>query len=243
VSTVDERIAVLIERYGLGAGATTGLEALLEQLASDPHAPTTVREPERAVDEHIADSLVGLELDQVRVAVKVLDIGAGAGFPGLPLAIALPRADFVLVDGNARKCAFIERAIAAAAVHNARAMHARVEELAPGEFDLVTARAVAALAVLAEYAAPLLALDGWLVAWRGRRDPDGERDAAAAAEVLGLEVHEPVHVQPFPGAEHRYLHLMLKVRDTPARFPRRPGIALKRPLGAESRAPSDRPQR
>ena len=243
MSTVDERIAELTDRYALGAGAAAGLEALLERLAADLHAPTTVREPERAVDEHIADSLVALELEQVRTAVNVLDLGAGAGFPGLPLAIALPRAEFVLVDSNARKCAFIERAIAAAAVRNAHAMHTRAEELAPGEFDLVTARAVASLAVLAEYAAPLLALDGWLVAWRGRRDPDGERDAAAAAEVLGLEVHEPAHVQPFPGAEHRYLHLMLKVRDTPARFPRRPGIALKRPLGAESRAPSDRPQR
>jgi 16S rRNA (guanine527-N7)-methyltransferase len=241
VSTVDERIAALTDRYALGAGAAAGLEALLERLAADPHAPTTVREPERAVDEHIADSLVAVELEQVRTAVKVLDIGAGAGFPGLPLAIALPRAEFVLVDSNARKCAFIERGIAAAGIPNARAVHARVEELAADEFDLVTARAVAPLGVLAEYAAPVLAIDGALVVWRGRRDPDGERDAAAA--VLGLEVHEPVHVQPFPGAEHRYLHLMLKVRDTPDRFPRRPGIALKRPLGAESRASSDRPQR
>jgi 16S rRNA (guanine527-N7)-methyltransferase len=243
VSTVDERIAALVERYGLGPGAAVGLEALLELLAADPHAPTTVREPERAVDEHVADSLVAFELDQVRAAVKVLDIGAGAGFPGLPLAIARSRAEFVLVEANARKCTFIQRGIAAAGIRNARAVHARAEKLAPGDFDLVTGRAVAPLAVLAEYAAPLLALDGWLVAWRGRRDTDGEREAATAAELLGLEVHEPVHVQPFPGAEHRYLHLMLKVRDTPERFPRRPGIALKRPLGAESRASSDRPQR
>ena len=120
---------------------------------------------------------------------------------------------------------------------------ARVEELAVGDFDLATARAVAPLAVLAEYAAPVLVIGGALVAWRGRRDQEGERDAAVAAEVLGLELHEPLHVQPFPGAEHRYLHLMLKVRDTPERFPRRPGIARKRPLGAESRGSSDRRRR
>lgn len=243
MSTVDERIAALIERYGLPAGADARLVALLNLLAVDPHAPTTVREPARAVDGHIADSLVALELQHVRAAIRVLDVGAGAGFPGLPLAIALPGAEFILADGSARKCAFIERGILAAGISNAWAVHARVEELAPGDFDLVTARAVAPLAVLAEYAAPVLAIDGALVAWRGRRDPDGERDAAAAAEVLGLEPLEPVHVQPFPGAEHRYLHLMLKVRDTPERFPRRPGVALKRPLGAQSRAASDRPRR
>jgi 16S rRNA (guanine527-N7)-methyltransferase len=243
VSAVDDRIAALVERYRLRAGADAGFKALLALLAADPHAPTTVREPERAVDEHVADSLVALELEQVRGAVKVLDLGAGAGFPGLPLAIARPLAEFVLVDGNARKCAFIDRGIAAAGIPNARAVHARVEELAAEEFDLVTARAVAPLEVLAEYAAPVLAINGALVAWRGRRDPDGERDAAAAAEVLGLELHEPLHVQPFSGADHRYLHLMLKVRDTPERFPRRPGMALKRPLGAKSRASSDRPRR
>ena len=87
--------------------------------------------------------------------------------------------------------------------------------------------------MVAEYAAPLLAVGGTLVAWRGRRDPAAE-DAAAvrAAELLGFELSEPVQVHPYPGAKHRHLQLMLKVRETPAGFPRRPGMARKTPLGA-----------
>jgi 16S rRNA (guanine527-N7)-methyltransferase len=99
----------------------------------------------------------------------------------------------------------------------------------------VTARALAPLAVLAEYAAPLLREGGVLVAWKGRRDAQEERDAAAAAEELGLAVEEIRPVRPYPEAEHRHLHLLRKVAPTPDRFPRRPGIARKRPLGAGTR--------
>jgi 16S rRNA (guanine527-N7)-methyltransferase len=98
--------------------------------------------------------------------------------------------------------------------------------------DVVTARALAALPVVAEYAAPLLRVGGTLVAWKGRRDAAEAADGAAAAAALGLEVGEVVAVQPYPGARHRHLHLMRKVAPTPARFPRRPGVAAKRPLRA-----------
>lgn len=245
MSAVAERVAALVERYGLDDRAVAGITALLELLASDPHAPTTVRDRGRAVDEHIADSLVALELQPVRTASTIADIGSGAGYPGLPLAIARPDAEFVLVESNGRKCEFIRREAAAASLANVGVAHTRAEAFhaGVGRFDLVTARAVAPLAVLAEYAAPLLAIGGALVAWRGRRDHQVELDAAVAADVLGLEVSEPVQVQPFPTAEHRYLHLLSKVRETPDRFPRRPGMALKRPLGAESAGPSDRRRR
>ncbi len=95
----------LSERYGLPATAATHLNGLLDALATDPHAPTTVRSPDQAVDVHLADSLVALELPDVRSAVAIADMGAGAGFPGLPLAIALPAARVVLVESVARKCA------------------------------------------------------------------------------------------------------------------------------------------
>jgi 16S rRNA (guanine527-N7)-methyltransferase len=100
--------------------------------------------------------------------------------------------------------------------------------------DLVTARAVAPLAVLVEYAAPLLAPGGALVAWKGRRDEDEERDGAAAAAATGLEPREVRPVQPWNGAEHLHLHLYVKVASTPNRYPRRPGMASKRPLRAST---------
>lgn len=227
----------LVERYGLPSSAVSQLSALLDALAADLHAPTTIREPGRAVATHIADSLVALELPAVRAARAIADLGAGAGFPGLPLAIALPDADVALVESVARKCAFIRAAADAAGLTNVAVVAERAEgwRAGIGTRDLVTARALAPLAVVAEYAAPLLREGGVLAAWKGRRDPQEERDAAAAAEELGLEIAEIRPVQPYPGAEHRHLHVLRKVAPTPDRFPRRPGMARKRPLGAKNR--------
>jgi 16S rRNA (guanine527-N7)-methyltransferase len=227
----------LAERYGLSEAAVAQLATLLVALARDPHAPTTVREPEQAVHVHLADSLVALELPDVRAATAIADLGAGAGFPGLPLAIALPSAHVALVESVVRKCAFIRALAAAAGLTNVEVVAERAEAWSAGlgTRDLVTARALAPLAVLAEYAAPLLREGGVLVAWKGRRDAEEERDAAAAAEQLGLALEELRPVRPYPGAEHRHLHVLRKVAPTPERFPRRPGMARKRPLRAKSR--------
>jgi 16S rRNA (guanine527-N7)-methyltransferase len=217
---------------------------VLRAVTADPLAPTAVRDPGLAVDVHLADSLVALALPAVSRASRVVDIGAGAGFPGLPLAIARPEAAFVLLESAGRKCAFLSGVIERCGVANASVVHARAEEWREGlgRFDLATARAVAPPAVLLEYAAPLLSIGGVLVAWRGRRDPHAEAAADQASRELGMEPTGTTPVAPYPSAEHRHLHLWSKVRDTPARFPRRPGMALKRPLG--SRQPrSDRKRR
>jgi 16S rRNA (guanine527-N7)-methyltransferase len=234
-------IEALVEKYGLPDAAIQQLEALVTCVATDPEAPTTVTDRAGILRDHLADALVALQLPVVRRATMIADLGSGAGFPGLPLAIALPGAQVRLVESNGRKCAFSDRAIEAAAISNARTVHARVESWNDGLglCDLVTARALAPLAVVAEYAAPLLADGGSLVAWRGQRDPQDEASGARAAAELGLEPSEPIHVEPYPGALHRHLHVMIKVAPTPSRFPRRPGMARKRPLGAAS----DRSQR
>lgn len=226
----------LAERYGLPAAAFAQLAALLDLIAADAHAPTTVREPAQAAHTHLADSLVALELPDVRAASAIGDLGAGAGFPGLPLAVALPEAEVVLVESVARKCAFIRAAADAAGLTNVEVVADRAESWSAGlgTRDLVTARALAPLAVLAEYAAPLLCEGGVLVAWKGRRDAEEERDAAAAAEQLGLAVEEIRPVHPYRGADHRHLHVLRKVAPTPDRFPRRPGMARKRPLTAKN---------
>lgn len=226
-------IAELTARYGLAAPAGWQLQQLVELVATDREAPTTVTDPAAVIRDHLADSLVALELDVVRGATVIADVGAGAGFPGLPLAIALPAATVSLVESNGRKCRFMDRAAAACAIDNAEVVPARAESWAAGRdaCDVVVVRAVAALPVVAEYAAPLLRLGGTLVAWRGRRDPADEAAGERAAHLLGLEVQPPVRVQPYPGAVHRHLHPMVKIAPTPGRFPRRPGMAAKRPLG------------
>jgi 16S rRNA (guanine527-N7)-methyltransferase len=231
---VQARIAELVARYELPDGTAGQFERLLEALGAEPDPHTTVSAAAQAVDQHIADSLSALDLPEIRSAMRIVDIGAGAGFPGLPLAISLPDSKVDLLEAARRKTAVIERLIAAAGISNASAISLRAEEWAVGEgrgaYDLAAVRAVAPLAVLAEYAAPLLRVGGTLVAWKGHRDPEEETSGATAAEMVGLRPVSITSVTPFEGARDLNLHLYSKERETPDRFPRRPGAAAKRPL-------------
>lgn len=227
-----KRLEELAARYGLDPAGRAALARLLELLATDPTAPTTVVDPQRGVDVHLADSLVALDLEEVRAAAVVADLGAGAGLPGLPLAVALPEARVVLVESVGRKGAFMERCIAEMRLENASVVVARAEDWREGlgACDVVTARALAPLNVLAEYAAPLLREGGALVAWKGHRDPEEAREGEAAAQRLGLEVEQWRAVAPFAGLDARHLVVLRKIAPTPAGFPRRAGMARKRPL-------------
>jgi 16S rRNA (guanine527-N7)-methyltransferase len=225
-----------VERFGLAPEANDAIERLLALLEADASAPTTVRGRTEAIDTHVADSLSGLELEQVRDARRIADLGAGAGFPGLVLAAALPGTHVTLVESAGRKSAWLERAIETMGLTNAAVVNARAESWPAGlgAHDLVTARALASLSVLVEYAAPLLGERGSLVAWKGRRDAAEEADGAAAAAQLGMEPAGVVRVQPFEAARDRHLHLYLKVGSAPDRYPRRPGMARKRPIQASA---------
>jgi 16S rRNA (guanine527-N7)-methyltransferase len=195
-----------------------------------------VSEPDRAVDVHVADSLSGLEVPELHEASWIADIGAGAGFPGLVLAVALPRARVDMIESISRKCAVIDRLTHAAGLDNevVRALPMRTEERAAWggreAYDVATARAVAALPVLVEYASPLLAVGGVFVAWKGARDADEEARGAEAAAQVELQLDRVVEVEAFPGVRARNLVVYRKVSSCPERFPRRPGMAAKRPL-------------
>jgi 16S rRNA (guanine527-N7)-methyltransferase len=203
-------------------------------LSAELAPPTTVSDPPEAANVHLADSLSGLAIPELVRATAIADIGAGAGFPGLALATALPEANVDLIESTERKCEVIARLAAAAGLDNAQPVPTRAEEWAAGDggerYDVVTARALASLAVLVEYAAPLLTPAGVLVAWKGARDPAEEAAGADAAALVGLEQREPLAVRPFKGSRERNLFVYEKVAPTPERFPRRPGMATKRPL-------------
>ncbi len=223
-----------MDRYGLPADAVGRFERLLEALEAEPDPPTTVRASAPAADRHVADSLTGLDVEGLAKAGRIADVGAGAGFPGLVLAAALPGARVDLIESTARKCEVITRLANAADIPNAHALATRAEEWASEEgrdaYDAVTARALAPLAVIVEYAAPLLKEDGVLVAWKGSRDEAEEERGAEAAAVVGLEPQGARRVEPFPGAANRHLHVYRKAGPTPENLPRRPGMARKRPL-------------
>jgi 16S rRNA (guanine527-N7)-methyltransferase len=234
---VGARLAQLAGRHDLTTSQLGQLRCVLEVLATDTLAPSTVTDPRAAVDVHLADSLTALEIDEVRDAQRIADIGSGAGFPGIPLAVALPNAGISLIESSSRRCEFLERACSAAGIGNATVINARAEAWVDDggcTQDVVIARAVAPLDVLCEYAAPLLRLGGVLIVWRGHRDATAEGAGARAASALGLESRAPVRSEPYPGSQEHHLHVYVKVGSTPARFPRRPGIASKRPLGASS---------
>ncbi|MHB8233450.1 MAG: 16S rRNA (guanine(527)-N(7))-methyltransferase RsmG [Solirubrobacteraceae bacterium] len=223
-----------LQRYGLDSDQLAQLASILDQLTSSDRAPTSVRDPREAADAHLADSLVGLDFEELRSASAVADIGSGPGFPGTALAVALPGAHVSLIESQRRKCEFLAGVCAAARISNASVICTRVEDWREGEGanDAVLARALAPQPVVLEYAAPLLRVGGAVLDWRGRRDAAQERAAATAAEQLGLALREIRHVQPFAQARDRHVHVFVKEDSTPQRFPRRAGMARKRPLAS-----------
>jgi 16S rRNA (guanine527-N7)-methyltransferase len=218
----------------LDAGGRKALERVLELLATERASVSSVVD-ERAWRVHVTDSLAGLEVPELREARRIADVGAGAGFPGLVLAVALPRAQIDLIESVGRKCDFIKRAIAVAGIENAMVHNTRSEDWAKAggreAYDTVTARAVGRLSTLAELASPLLEPNGVLVAWKGKRDPEEEAQLQRAAEALAMRREQILDVGTRAGSSHRHLHVIRKSGPTPANLPRKPGIAKKRPRG------------
>lgn len=218
----------------LGADARAALGEVLEMLAEERASVSSVVD-QRAWRVHVEDSLTGLDVTELRGAGRIADVGAGAGFPGLALAAALPEAQIDLIESIGRKCDFMRRAIAAAGLANARVVNQRSEERAAAAgreaYDAVTARAVGRLSTLAELASPLLKPNGVLVAWKGRRDAEEEAQLQRAAASLAMSPEQILDVGARAGSEHRHLHVVRKTGPTPPNLPRKPGIAKKRPKG------------
>ncbi len=218
----------------LDSAARERLGIVLGLLAEERASVSSVVD-ERAWQVHVADSLTGLEVPDLRKAGRIADVGAGAGFPGLVLAVALPEAEVGLVESIGRKCEFMRAAAAAAGIDNARVLASRSEDLAAAAgreaYDVVTARAVGRLSTLAELASPLLKPNGVLVAWKGKRDPEEERQLERGAAGLAMVPEGILEVGERAGSRHRHLHVVRKAGPTPANLPRKPGIAKKRPKG------------
>jgi 16S rRNA (guanine527-N7)-methyltransferase len=166
---------------------------------------------------------------------RVLDLGAGAGLPGLPLKIAAPQLELTLLEATARKADFLRETVRDLALDGVEVLVGRAEDAARQagrreSYDLVVARAVAALPALLELALPFLRVGGVLAAPKGSRAPQEVRRSERALDILGGELLSAAALA-VPGAEHRlWLILVRKVAPTPAIYPRRPGIPAKRPL-------------
>jgi 16S rRNA (guanine527-N7)-methyltransferase len=234
-----ERVAAT---HGLDGGQTDALAGYVELLLGWRRANVTgLTDPVAVVDTLIGDSLALLKVPELRMreAGLWLDLGAGAGIPGIPLAVACPSASVTLVDAVAKKCAFLDAAVTAAGLSGrASVVCARSERYAatgePGRdaHIVVLARAVADLAVLVELAAPLLAVGGVLLASKTRGALEKEGDAAAvAAERCGLVAEPPVPLAASP-LDEAVCAVFRKTAPTADWLPRREGVAAKRPLSA-----------
>ena len=224
--------------FGLGEAQTAALERYVDAILAWPGNVTALRGREEIVATLLGDSLALLDVPALSTAAAPwLDLGAGAGVPGIPLAVARPAAELTLLDAVARKCAFLREALKAAGLEGrCRVACERSEEHAaagrPGReaYGAVLARAVAPLPALVELAAPLLATGGVLLASKTAAAMDEEGPGAERAAVrCGLAARPVVALQrsPLHGA---VCAVYEKIGPTPARLPRRPGMAVKRPL-------------
>lgn len=197
---------------------------------------TAVRDPDDAWQKHVLDALQGLETGLFEDEKSVADLGTGAGFPGLPLAITRPQLHLTLVEATRKKCDFLRSAIEKFTL-NAEVLCARAEALGQSRawresFDVVTARAVGSISEVCELALPLARVDGHVVLWRGQWAPE---EIAAARDVLTMLGGACRELRPYqlPGHEMTY-HLVVldKIAPTPAKFPRREGLPKHQPLCA-----------
>lgn len=218
----------------LDPAGRAALGKVLELLAAERASVSSVVD-ERAWKVHVADSLTGLDVPELSTARRIADVGAGAGFPGLALAVALADSQVDLIESIGRKCAFMTSAIEAAGIANATVLNTRSEDWASAagreSYDIVTARAVGRLSTLAELASPLLKPNGVLIAWKGKRNEEEEAQLTRAAESLAMRPESILDVGDRAGSQHRHLHVIRKVGLTPPDLPRRAGMAKKRPKG------------
>ncbi|RJQ53207.1 MAG: 16S rRNA (guanine(527)-N(7))-methyltransferase RsmG [Actinobacteria bacterium] len=195
-------------------------------------------DPGVLVDKHIADSLTCVLAGCITPTSRIVDVGAGAGLPGIPLAIALG-ARVTLIEANAKKSAFLSFVREALRLEGVAVVAGRAEELAHGpmreSFDVAVARGLASLSVVLEYCLPLVQVGGCVVAQKGVPAEEEVDMGRAASATLGGGEPSLVQVPARAGASKRSLIVVRKESPTPERFPRKPGAPAKRPLGSARR--------
>lgn len=193
---------------------------------------TAIVDPAEVRVKHFADSLALLQIRSLSTE-SIVDIGAGAGFPGLPLKLVCPNIKLTLVEATGKKCDFLKHLVKVFGLTNVTIINARAEDFAKEkreQFDLAVARAVAELRVLSEYALPLVKIGGEFIAYKEEAVEAEVAAAAHALQELGGGVPEIKKV-PLPDSDIiRSLVVVAKVAPTKLKYPRRAGLAVKRPL-------------
>jgi 16S rRNA (guanine527-N7)-methyltransferase len=205
------------------------------QLWNERFNLTAIHEPEKIHTKHFLDSFSTLLVMKETPLKRIIDIGTGAGFPGIPLKILFPETEMVLVDSVGKKTDFCQHIVDHLDLKGVEVIHDRVERLARldtfrEKFDWAVARAVANLSTLSEYMLPFVRVGGAMLAMKGDQGPFEAQQAQQAVSVLGGELQQVKRVT-LPGVtEDRFLITIGKNAITPEKFPRRVGVPSKRPL-------------
>lgn len=196
---------------------------------------TSITEPSEILVKHFLDSLTLTRVVSQFDATRLIDVGTGAGFPGLALAIAFPALDVTLLDSTAKKLRFVDFVRMELQLENVRTLHARAEDAGQDKdhrasYDIVVARAVAKLPALMEYLLPLAKPEGQVIAMQGKTAYDDANHAAKAIDVLGGELFTIEEIT-LPTLDHpRYLIVIDKIKNTPRKYPRQPGKPTREPI-------------
>ncbi len=196
------------------------------------------RDLDRVILEHVLDSLSCFLQAPLAEARRIADVGSGGGLPGIPISIVRRDIPITLIESTGKKARFLRHAAIQLALENVKVANARVEDMGRthehrGTYEVVTSRAVARLPVVAEYCVPLLVVGGQAVAMKGRLEPEEMEQGDGAVGVLGAKIAgvKPAAMLPEVVDKERHLVIIQKVEETPGRYPRKPGIVVKRPLG------------
>ncbi len=193
---------------------------------------TAICEPKEVALKHFTDCLCGLPW--IPEGAKVIDVGSGAGFPGVPLKIMRPDLSVLLLDSLNKRVVFLEELISALGLSETTALHSRAEDAARGDlrerFDVATARAVANLTVLSEYCLPFVKIGGIFLAYKGSSGMEEIAEAKNAIAVLGGSLEEQEKYCLPDSDICRTIAVIRKKKETPAKYPRNPGKIAKNPL-------------
>lgn len=196
---------------------------------------TAIRDVESIRTKHFLDSYSCVLTWKANPPLRLVDVGTGAGFPGLPLKIVYPNMHVTLVESVGKKAMFCQHIVSKLGLEDVEVVHARAEEVGQNPahretYDYVVARAVANLNILSEYLLPLVKIGGTMLAQKGESGPAEAQSAEKAMKLLGGKLKQLIPVN-LPGvADDRYLVLVDKVAATPPKYPRNAGMAAKSPL-------------
>ncbi len=196
---------------------------------------TAITDFEEVCKKHFTDSLSLVKAYKINAPISVIDVGTGAGFPGIPLKIAFPDIEVILLDSLHKRVDFLKTVIDNLGLKKIEALHGRAEDYAKEknfreQFDLCVSRAVSNLSTLSEYCIPYVKIGGHFISYKSEKLSEEKKDAEYAISVLGGEIEDQISFQ-IPNSDiNRNLLIVRKKKETPANYPRKAGLPLKKPI-------------